>query len=218
MGRRWLRRAGRGVLGAGAATLYASFVADWALRGSAGLDRVVSELAVPGEPHAHLYQAGDLGCAALVLALLPGLRAGLPAGRWRDVVVAGTAVFAGGAATAAVVPTAGQDRPGPVRAGASRWAADLHDGASVVSDAGLFLGVAATWCSTRRGGPRWLHRVAWWHFWLGGVGTSAVFGAAQAAGVSGRPLGLSQRLHIAAISLWLVCLGLVPTPSKGRPG
>lgn len=194
------------VLGAGAGILYANFVLDWVRRGSASLGHLVSELAAPGEPQAWLYRAGEVGCAALVLPLLPAVRSRLPVGAGREVVVGATAVFAVGAATAAVVPT--PCGPGVVRDVVDRRPRnDLHDGASIVADAALYLGVAAAWVTTRGRGPGWFHRAAGWVLLLGS-GSGLVF--AYARPVAGRRwlAGISQRVDVVTVSAWLCCLGL----------
>lgn len=193
------------VLGAGAGVLYSNFVLDWVRRGSASLGHQVSELAAPGEPQAWVYRAGEIGCAALVLPLLPAVRAGLPAGPGREVVAAATAVFAVGAASAALVPT--PVGPGVVRDEVDRRPrSGLHDGASVVAEAGLYLGVGAAWASTRQG-PGWFHRAAWWAFWLGS-GSSLVFGYARPSAERRWLGGVSQRVNIVTASAWLCCLGV----------
>ncbi|WP_127481340.1 DUF998 domain-containing protein [Nocardioides pantholopis] len=203
----WRSPAVPAALGVGAGTLYANFVVDWARRGSASLGHVVSELAAPGEPQAWIYRAGEVGCAALVLPLLPTARAGLPAGLGREVVAVATAVFAAGAAAAAVVPT--PCGPGVVREEVDRRPrSNLHDGASIVSDVALYLGVAAAWATTRRRGPGWFHRAAGWVLWLG---TGSNLAAGYARPVAGRRWlgGVSQRVNILTISAWLCCLGLI---------
>ncbi|WP_182526809.1 DUF998 domain-containing protein [Nocardioides dongkuii] len=195
------------VLGLGAGVLYANFVLDWVRRGSASLGHAVSELAAPGESQAWVYRAGEVGCAALVLPLLPAVRAGLPAGPGREVVTGATAVFAVGAATAGLVPT--PCGPGVVRDQVDRRPrSDLHDGASIVSDSALYLGVAAAWATTRHRGPRWFHRAAGWVLCLGS-GSSLVYGYARPSAGRRWVAGVSQRVNVVTISAWLGCLGVL---------
>lgn len=72
--------------GAVAALLYANFLLDWDSDGLVGTDDIVSQLEAEGQPHAMLLRTTDVVCAALVVALLPWVRAALRPGyskfRW----------------------------------------------------------------------------------------------------------------------------------------
>ena len=137
------------LVGTVAALLYANFVLDWVLRGFEGMDDVVSELEATGQPHAVLLRVTDVVCAVLVVALLPWVRAGLPRGPWREVVVWATVLFAIGASVAAFVPTpCGPDAA--CTAASVQTQLRVHDLSSVASDTVLYVGVAAAWLATRR--------------------------------------------------------------------
>ena len=187
------------VAGGIAALLYANFLIDWVLRGFAGMGDVVSELESAGQPNAVLLRVTDVLCAVLVVALLPWVRAGLPRGAWREVVVWSTVLFAAGATVAAIVATpCGPDDPctGP---GLQPQLA-VHDWSSILSDTALYVGVAAAWFATRVIGPAWFRRTAWWLFWVGGVVSSAVVPVRQqhrraVVGGRGRPAG-PHRVHL----------------------
>ncbi|KZF02965.1 MULTISPECIES: DUF998 domain-containing protein [unclassified Rhodococcus (in: high G+C Gram-positive bacteria)] len=197
-----------------AAFLYANFLIDWVQRGFRGMGEVVSELEAPGEPNAMLLRVTDVVCAVLVVALLPSVRSALPSGRWREVAVWATALFALGSVVAAVVPVP----CGPsvtCSSPSDQLQLQIHDGASVVSNVALFAGVAAVWFATRDTGPRWLKRLAWWSFWIVGVVASLVFGYFDGATEPSSAVGVSQRIHIVGISAWIVCLGVVA--ARGRP-
>ena len=203
------------VVGVVAALLYANFLLDWVLRDFTGMGKVVSELEAPGEPHATLLRVTDVVSAVLVVPLLPWFRSGLPPGRWREVATWAMVVFAVGATVAAVVaspcgPGETCDAPG------QRLQDYVHDGTSIVSDTALYVSVAATWFSTRATGPGWLRRVAWWDFWLGGVLASLVFGYLHATRDPAWAVGVSQRVHILAISVWIATVGLLAGTSDRR--
>ena len=165
-----------------------------------------------------MLRVTDVVCAVLVLSLLPWVRAGLPRGVWREVVVWGTVVFAVGAAVAAFVPTpCGPD----VACGAPSVQVQLgvHDLSSIVSDAGLYAGVAAAWLATRGTGPTWFRRTAWWLFWVGGVVSSVAYQYAQRHGGlvrSGRHR--AARPHRRHLRLDRGALGLRRHGRPARPG
>jgi len=212
-GRRGDRRAvALVVCGAVAAFLYANFLLDWTRRGFTGMDDIVSQLEAHGQPNAMLLRVTDVVCAVLVVALLPWVRAALPRGFWRELTVWSTVAFAAGATVAAVVPTpCGPDVscPGP------QWQIAVHDNSSIASDTALYVGVAAAWFASRRTGPVWFHRAAFWVFWIGGVVTSLLFAWVNAEYESTYAPGLTQRLHIVCISAWILCLALLA--ARGRP-
>jgi hypothetical protein len=188
-----------------AAFLYANFLIDWALRGFDGMGEIVSDLAAPGQPNATLLRITDVVCALLVVSLLPLVRAALPPSTWREILVWGTVLFATGAAVAAFVPTP----CGPGMSCDDGLQTAVHDAGSIVSDTALYAGAAAAWFATRRGGPAWFHRSAWWVFWLGGVVASLLFEYFNVTRDPSWAVGASQRLHILTISAWIVCLGLL---------
>lgn len=200
-----------------AALFYSNFVLDWVLRGFEGMNIVVSHLSAPGEPNATVVRLTDFACGVLVLTLLPSLRRALPAGPWRKVVLAGTAVFAVSAALAAVVTSpCGADVS--CTAPAQQAQRLIHNTASTVSDVGLYIAMAAAWFMTRRIGPRWFTRAACWLFWVGGVVATTLFGLFAQLGPTWAT-GASQRVHIGGISLWILCLGLFAATSAHRlPG
>lgn len=192
-------------VGCVAALLYANFLLDWMLRGFTGMGEVVSELESPGQENAALLRVTDVVCAGLVVSLLPWVRAGLPRGAWREVVVWATVVFALGATVAAIIAT-------PCGPDVACTAADVqlqlhvHDAASVVSDTGLYVGVVAAWFATRRTGPVWFRRAAWWLFWIGGVVSSIVFQYFDTTQDPEWAVGVAQRVHIVGICAWIVAL------------
>lgn len=188
-----------------AAFLYANFFIDWALRGFDGMGEIVSDLAAPGQPNATLLRITDVVCALLVVSLLPLVRASLPSAVWREILVWGTVLFATGAVVAAFVPT--PCGPGASCTGSLQTA--VHDVSSIVSDTALYASVAAAWFATRRSGPVWFHRSAWWVFWLGGVVASLLFEYFNITRDPPWAVGASQRLHILTISVWIVCLGVL---------
>jgi hypothetical protein len=203
------------VCGAVAALLYANFLLDLTRRGFAGMDDIVSQLEAEGQPYAMLLRVSDVVCAVLVVALLPWVRVAMPRGFWRELTVWSTVAFAVGSTVAAVVPTpCGPEIscPGPA------WQIGVHDNSSIASDAALYVGVAAAWFATRRSGPVWFHRAAWWIFWLGGVASSLLFAWVNAEYESTYAPGVTQRLHILFVSAWILCLALLaarrrpPTP------
>ena len=195
------------VTGIVAAFLYSNFLLDWVLRGFRGMGDVVSALEAPGERNATLLRVTDVVCAVLVVCLVSGVRRRLPPGVWREVFVVATILFALGATLAAFVASpCGPDVvchvPGAARATL------VHDDSSIVSDTALFVGAAAVWLCLRRGGPVWFRRVAFWVVMLGGVVASAVFGYFHHTRDPAWAVGVSQRVHIVSISVWIFCLGL----------
>jgi hypothetical protein len=195
------------VIGVVAAVCYSNFLLAWALQGFGDTATVVSQLEVSGQPDSLLLRTTDVLSAVLVLPLLPGYRRGLPAGRLRPLVVGAAWVFALGALVAATIalpcgPGASCTAPGQVT---QRW---VHDGSSVVSDGAAFAAIAGSWWLAHRSGPRWLARTSWWVFWIGGVVAVPVLAVTDLAGPD-LLLGLSQRVHIACISIWICCLGLL---------
>jgi hypothetical protein len=195
------------VVGCVAALFYANFLIDWVLRGFSGMGDVVSELESPGQPNAVLLRVTDVVCGVLVVSLLPWVRAGLPRGAWREVVVWSTVAFAVGAAVAAFVPTpCGPD----VACDAPRLQLQrqVHDLSSILSDAALYVGVAAAWLATRGAGPSWFRRTAWWLFWLGGVVSTAVFQYFTSTDDPPWAVGVAQRVHIVGICVWIVTLSV----------
>jgi len=204
-------------IGVVAAFLYANFLIDWVLSDFTGMGQIVSYLEAPGEPNAMLLRVTDVICAVLVVTLLPWVRAGLRPGVWRELVVWGTVVFALGAAIAAFVPA--PCGPGVTCDGAGQQLqTTIHDGSSIASDTALYAGVAAAWFATRATGPRWFHRSAWWVFWLGGVVSSILFELFNTTADPGWAVGVSQRVHILFISVWIVCLGVFAATEGVGPG
>ena len=212
------------VVGCVAGLLYANFILDWILRGFEGMDLVVSTLGAPGEPHAVVLRVTDVVCGVLVVALLPRVRSLLPPGRWREVAVWATVVFALGAAAAAAVPTpcgAGETCDAPHQLAQSL----IHNGASIVSEGALFVGMAAVWRATHETGPVWLRRVAFWDFWVGGVVFTSLFAYFGYFSDALWIASAAQRVHILFVSAWIVCLGVVaahphhldPSSRRERP-
>jgi len=195
------------VVGTVAALLYSNFLLDWVLRGFHGMSEIVSALEAPGEPNFVLLRVTDVISAVLVVCLLPRVRARLPRGAWREVFAGATLIFAIGAVLAAVVVA--PCGPGVLCDGsAQRLATEAHDDSSIVSDTALYVGVAAVWLSIRTMGPVWFRRAAWWVFWLGGAVSTIVFGYFHRTADPAWAIGISQRVHILGISVWIVGLGL----------
>jgi hypothetical protein len=199
--------------GGGAALLYSNFLLDWTRRGFVGMDDIVSQLEAAGQPHAVLLRATDVVCAVLVVALLPWVRLALPRGPWREVVVWSTVLFALGATVAAFVPPpCGPD----VACSGHHLQIAVHDGSSIASDALLYVGVAAAWFATRRSGPVWFHRAAWWVLWVGGVLSSVLFEYFNVTDDPDWAVGAAQRVHIVCISGWILCLAYLAAAHR-RP-
>jgi hypothetical protein len=191
-----------------AAVLYSSFLIDWVLRGFDGMGEIVSELQSPGEPHAALLRVMDCVAAALVVPLAFWARRVMPRGAWREVFAWSTVLFAVGVVVAAVVtepcgPGLVCDAPAQVTQKA------VHGWASTVSDTALFVGVLAAIVATRRTGPVWFRRVAWWVLVVGGLVSSALFAWFHHTDDPAWADALTQRVHIVCISTWIFCLGLV---------
>ncbi len=204
-------------IGVVAALLYANFFIAWVLSDFTGMGHIVSDLEAPGEPNAVLLRVTDVVCAVLVVTLLPWVRAALRPGWWREIVVWGTVVFALGAAIAAFVPA--PCGPGVACDGADQQLQiTIHDGSSILSDTALYVGVAAAWFATRPSGPRWLHRIAWWVFWLGGLVASVLFEFFNVTNDPPWAVGASQRVHILFISVWIVCLSVLAATEGVRTG
>lgn len=199
-----------------AAFLYSNFLLDWALRGFGSMGQVVSFLEAPGQKDAGLLRVTDVICALLVVALLPAYRSALPAGRWSELAVWSIVVFALGATMAAIVSEPCAE--GLVCESASdQLSSSVHDLASLVSDSALYVGVAAAWWTTRHTGPAWFRRSAWWGWWIGGVGTSLLFGYFNATRDPLWAVGATQRLHIVVISLWIVAMAVLAARDDLHP-
>lgn len=182
--------------------LYANFFLDVILPGEHDWTAVVSEMEMPGNPHADLLRATDVVCGVLILVLLPFVRAALPAGRRRGWAIWSTAAFAIGNAVAGVVPL-------PVADGGWHDVQQLvHDGASTVSQAAMFIGAVAIALDVRDRGPRWLHTAAWATFWIGGVVGTLLFGGFAYESTTSWQTGMAQRFQIVVSGLWVVCLGV----------
>lgn len=195
------------VVGVMAGFFYSNFILDVLLSKQHDWFAVVSELEVPGTPHAGLLRVTDVLCGVLTLVLLPGVHAGLPAGRRRTVAVWMTAVFAVTNALAGIITL-------PCGSGETcDTTADTlqqltHDGLSIVSAAALFIGAWAVARDTAERGPRWLNLAAWFTFWVGGVVSSVLFGVFGYADSSSWQTGITQRLQIVIMSGWIICLAV----------
>ncbi|KAA1423890.1 DUF998 domain-containing protein [Mumia zhuanghuii] len=209
----------RGVLlvatGVVAGFLYSNFLLDVMVSQDHDWFAVVSELEVPGSPTAGLLRVTDVVCAVLVLALLPWVRAALPASRWRTAGLWLTAVFALGGIVAAIVPLPCRTDEVCTTA-ADQWQRWVHDGSSIVSAAALFLGaVAVALAADER--QRWVRRAGWLTFWIGGVVGILLFGGFAAIDSSSWQSGIAQRFQIAAMSIWIVCLGVLAASAPVSP-
>nr|WP_275940790.1 DUF998 domain-containing protein [Nocardioides zeae] len=197
--------------------LYANFLLAWS-NGPRGtwLD-VVSDLEAVGEPDAYLLRITDLVCVVLVLALLPAARSRLRPGWAREASTWLTVLFCAGAALAAVVPKPG-DGPGASTAPGPGPSTLVHDSASILSDSALFLGVAAAWVALDpRAWPR-LRRVAVVVLLGGGIGASLAFAWFDRTGEPWWAAGVTQRIHIVSISVWMVALGVLAAGRRTGPG
>lgn len=199
------------IVGVLAAVCQSNFIIDWILRGGSGMDQIISTLAADGEPNARLLRATDAACAVLVLVLTPFVRAALPPGRWRRVVVVGLVGFAVGAVAAALFSSCGH---GSSCTGSAAIEALWHDAASLVSEAGIIASIVGSWVLTRRAGPRWLHR---WSMIVIAIVVAVLVASVLTALVSGStttPLGAYlQRVQVLATSSWLVALGVLASRS-----
>jgi Protein of unknown function (DUF998) len=184
------------------AFFYANFILDLILPGEHDWRTLVSELEKPGYPHAGLLRSTDVVCGLLVLALTPLLWTALPAGRRRGWSVGFLAAFAIGNAVAGAVPL-----PDGSSGGTAQLQQLVHDVASAISQAALFLGAITVAIGTRRRGPQWLHRSAWATFWVGGVVASIIFGSAALADSDSWQTGAAQRFQLSVSGIWIVCLG-----------
>ena len=154
-----------------------------------------------------LLRVTDVVCAVLVVSLLPWVRAGLPRGAWREVVVWATVRLRDRRLGRGVRPHAVRPRRRLHRSERPDAAARARL-SSIASDTVLYVGVAAAWLATRRTGPAWFRRTAWWLFWGGGVRPSVVFRYFDSSGEPGWAVGVAQRVHILCISAWIVALAV----------
>ncbi len=168
---------------------------------------MVSSLEVSGQPEAGLLRALDVACAVLTLALVPFLAAALPPGRWRTVGVWSLVVFAvaGIVSTFVTLPCADETPSCPAGAGQHAQAA-VHDAATVVSTAALYLSAAAVVMALRRTGPAWIARAA---VLVVAVGVTCGIASVVADLASADDAaGAAQRLQILSVSAWLICVGV----------
>jgi hypothetical protein len=204
------------LVGALAAIAYSGFVFDLTDASGAIDLTVVSSLEAPGQPRAHLLRTLDVACGLLTLILVPYLRAALPRGVWRSVAVWSLVAFALGGIVSGIVPLpCPEGTPGcPAGAGEETQIA-VHDAASIVSTAGLYLSAGAVLMALRRTGPRWILAAA-----LSAVVFGVAYGVADLMS-AGDAVGLAQRLQILGVSAWLVCVAVYcarPGGGAGWPG
>lgn len=194
-------------IGVVAGFLYSNFLFDAIFSQNHDWFTVVSDLATSGTPMADLIRITDVICGVLVLVLLPGIRAALPPGRWRRAALWLTAVFAVGSIVAAVVPLP-CDTDAVCKSTVDELQRLVHDGASVVSAAALFLGAVAVALAVadRR---HWVRRAAWLTFWIGGIVGILLFGGFALLDPSSWESGVAQRFQIVAMSVWIVCLAVL---------
>lgn len=192
-----------------AAFLYSNFILDWILRGFHGMGNVVSLLEAPGQPNATLLRVTDVITAVLIIGLQPWVRRALREGLLRELVVAGNVVFALGATAAAIV--AAPCGPGvPCTAAHRQRDSDIHDVTSVISEGALFVAMALYWYATRRTGPEWARRFAWWDFWIGGIVLDLLFEYFHKTATDDSwATGAVQRVHLVFVSAWIVVLGIL---------
>lgn len=195
--------------GAVAAFLYANFLLDALLSPDHDWLMVVSRLEVPGEENATLLRVTDVICSAVVILLIvPALWTAPRATSRHRIAGALTIAFAVGGILAAIVPlpcVAGVPCDSPAQHLQTLW----HDIFSVASASTLFLGAGFVSLETRHDGPVWLHRFALFTFWIGGIVGTTLFLSFGWADSSSWQTGLTQRLQLICMSIWIYCLAVV---------
>jgi hypothetical protein len=179
----------------------------------------VSDLEAQGAPHGALLRSLDAMSALLTLLLVPFLWRALPPGVWRRVAVWSLAAFGVFGVPAGLIPL-------PCAEGAPGCSGDptglqsvAHDATSIASTVGLIASAGATALAVRRTGPRWLC----WAGWIT-VAVQVVSGLLVGAGEVRDGLddlaGIAQRVEIAGIGAWIVCVAVyvaAPAAQAGRP-
>lgn len=206
VGTRWHQRV-LVTMGALAALFYANFLLHWQAGGLASFGMVISDQEAPGQPGAMFLRVTDVLCAVLVLAILPYARRALPPGVWRRTAIAMMVIFAVGAIIAAIIPAPCVQGPTCVGAQAMMQVR-YHDTASTVSAFALFISMGAVWLALRGRELSWLRRFAAWDLILGGIVSSAAFGYFHSTNRPPWAVGVSQRVHVISMSIWLLALAV----------
>lgn len=210
---RWLRRAvvTMGVL---AALFYANFLLNWQAGGLASFGVVISHQEAPGQPGSMFLRVTDVVCAVLVLAILPFARRALPAGPWRRIAMIMMVIFSVFAIVAAVIAAPCLKLATCVGTQAIVQTR-VHDAASTISDTAAFISMGAVWLALRGRRPVWLRRFAAWDLILGGIVSSAAFGYFHTTNRPPWAVGVSQRVHVISMSIWLLALAVAGAQALG---
>lgn len=194
--------------GAIGAFLYSNFILDYILPGGTDVFEVISVLETKGTPNADLLRTTDVIGGILMLVPLPYVWAAMPPGGWRITMVVSSAVFAIGSAISGIValPCAGATTG--CDSTMEQMQRLIHDGASTLSQTGLFIGAVSVIFGLRRVGPQWMR--AWGHitFWVGGVLGSILFLGAGAIDSTSWQTGATQRFQVLMSSVWVVCYSI----------
>lgn len=193
------------VAGAIGAFLYSNFILDYILPGHDSFFEVISELETAGNPNADVLRTTDVIGGILMLVPLPYVWAAMPANGWRATMIVSTAIFAVGSAISGIValPCGGSDTGcDGTSEQIQRW---IHDGASTLSQTGLFIGAIAVAFALKKVGPQWLRMWAWITFWVGGVLGTVLFGWAAAIDSNSWQTGATQRFQVLMSSVWVIC-------------
>jgi len=196
------------VAGAIGAFLYSNFILDYILPGRDSFFEVISVLETAGTPNADVLRTTDVIGGILMLVPLPYVWAAMPANGWRIVMIVSTAIFAIGSAISGIValPCAGEATGCDSTAEQlQRW---THDGASTLSQTGLFVGAIAVAIAIRKVGPQWLRMWGWITFWIGGLLGTVLFGWAAAIDANSWQTGAAQRFQVLMSSAWVVCYSI----------
>lgn len=193
------------VAGTVGAFLYSNFILDYILPGETDVFEVISVLETKGTPNADVLRTTDVIGGILMLVPLPYVWAAMPAGVWRIIMVVSSAVFALGSAVSGIValPCDG------VTSGCDTTAEHIqqltHDGASTLSQTGLFIGAIAVIFGLRHVGPQWMRTWGQITFWVGGILGSILFLGAGSIDSTSWQTGASQRFQVLMSSVWVVC-------------
>lgn len=194
-----------GVIGA---FLYSNFILDYILPGGASVFEVISVLETKGTPNADVLRTTDVIGGILMLVPLPYVWAAMPANGWRVVMVVSTAIFGIGSAISGIVPLPCDGATNGCNSTAEQLQQLTHDGASTLSQTGLFIGAIAVIVGLRHVGPQWIRTWGQITFWVGGVLGSILFLGAGTIDSTSWETGAAQRFQVLMSSVWVVCYSI----------
>jgi hypothetical protein len=196
------------VAGAIGAFIYSNFLLDYLLPGSTSTFEVISVLETKGTPNADVLRTTDVIGGILMLVPLPYVWAAMPANGWRITMVVSTAIFGIGSAISGIVPLPCGGATTGCNSTVNHLQQLTHDGASTLSQTGLFIGAIAVIFGLRHVGPQWIRTWAQITFWIGGVLGSILFLGAGTIDATSWQTGASQRFHVLMSSVWVVCYSI----------